>query len=74
MVPNNGWLGYNIGGGHQEIVTMRDNRDYIRVLSYSYNIPLLQGGESSFSFIVCGGWSKDCSYLGLRFEDLAFRA
>ena len=39
--------GYGLGGPpHPVIVTIRDNKDYIRVLLYSI-IALLQGGVSS---------------------------
>ena len=40
-----GGLGFR--EAHPVIVTMRDNKVYIRVLLYSYYTALLQGGGSS---------------------------
>ena len=34
-------------------VTITENEDYVIVLSYSYSIPLLQGGGSSYAILYC---------------------
>ena len=46
-VPRSYWV-FVRQSPHPVMVTIGNNMDYIRVLFYSYIIPLLQGGGSSY--------------------------